>query len=334
MRAVVLIVNRLIWLVPTVLGLMVITFSISHIIPADPVAYMAGENATNEQIAALRQEYGLDKPLHIQLYRYIIGVIQGDFGISLYTQRPISDDLLSRLPATLELTFVAVFLSAVIGIPLGVIAAVYRNSMLDHVLRVITVSGLAIASFWLAILFQLLFAMKLGWTPLQGRVDGWGPDFVTGVFLIDAALVWDGEIFWDVVAHMILPAVTLAFPAMATVMRFTRAGVLDAINSNYVLYEQAMGVPRRVIIWKYVLRNALIGTVTQIGLIFGILIANGVVVEAVFDWPGLGLYAVQSILQSDYNAIMGFTIISGLIFIVVNLLVDITHGIIDPREAR
>jgi peptide/nickel transport system permease protein len=133
---------------------------------------------------------------------------------------------------------------------------------------------------------------------------------------------------------MVLPAVTLAFPAMATVVRFTRAGVLDAINSNYVLYEQAMGMPSRVIIWKYVLRNALIGTVTQIGLIFGVLIANGVVVEAVFNWPGLGLYAVNSILQSDYNAIMGFTIVQGVIFIIVNLLVDISHGLIDPREAR
>ena len=135
-------------------------------------------------------------------------------------------------------------------------------------------------------------------------------------------------------SHMILPALTLAFPAMATIVRFTRAGVLDAINSNYVLYEQAMGIPRRVIVWKYVLRNALIGTVTQIGLIFGILIANAVVVEAVFDWPGLGLYAVRSILQSDYNAIMGFTLVAGVLFIVINLAVDIVHGFIDPRAAH
>jgi peptide/nickel transport system permease protein len=334
MRAIVLIVNRLIWFAPTVLGLMVLTFTISHVIPADPVAYMAGENASNEALAELRKEFGFDRPIYVQLYYYVVGVVNGDFGVSLYTRRPIVDDLFSRLPATLELTFVAVFVSAVIGIPLGVISAVYRNSMLDHVLRLITVSGLAIAAFWLAILFQLLFAMELGWVPLQGRVDGWGPDEVTGFFLIDAALMWDGEIFRDVVAHMMLPAITLAFPAMATIVRFTRAGVLDAINSNYVLYEQAMGFPRRVIIWKYVLRNALIGTVTQIGLIFGVLIANGVVVEAVFNWPGLGLYAVNSILQSDYNAIMGFTIVQGVIFIIVNLSVDIAHGFIDPREAR
>jgi peptide/nickel transport system permease protein len=254
--------------------------------------------------------------------------------VSLYTLRPISEDLASRLPATLELTFVAVFVSALIGIPLGVISALERNSALDHVLRIITVSGLAIASFWLAILFQLLFAMELGWTPLQGRVAGWGPDVVTGFFLIDSLIMGDLETFWDVVSHMILPVMTLAFPALATIVRFTRAGVLEAINSNYVMYEEAMGLPRRVIVWKYVLRNALIGTVTQIGLIFGILIAGAVVVEAVFDWPGLGYYAVQSILQSDYNAIMGFTVVSGVIFIIVNLLVDIVHGFIDPRESR
>jgi peptide/nickel transport system permease protein len=334
MKLLVLILNRFFWFFPTVLGLMVITFTISHVIPADPVAFVAGDNATNEQIEALRAQLGLDQPMHVQLYRYVISVFQGDFGESLYTMRPISEDLAGRVPATLELTFVAVVLSAVIGIPLGVISAVNRNSPLDHVLRIFTVSGLAIAAFWLAILLQLLFAMELGWTPLQGRVDGWGPDEITGFYLIDSLVTGDYEVFWSALGHMALPAVTLAFPAMATIVRFTRAGVLEAINSNYVMYEEAMGFPRRVIVWKYVLRNALIGTVTQIGLIFGILIANAVVVEAVFDWPGLGLYAVQSILQSDYNAIMGFTVVTGVIFIVVNLLVDIAHGFIDPRESR
>lgn len=334
MRAVVLTVHRLVWFFPTVLGLLVIVFAISHVIPADPVAFMAGENASREQIEALRHQLGYDRPLPVQFFSYVIGVLQGDLGTSLYTQRPIADDLISRLPATLELTFVAVFLSALIGVPLGVVAAVYRNSPLDHLLRIFTVSGLAIAAFWLAILLQLLFAMRLGWTPLQGRVSGWGPDEVTGFFLIDALIMGDWEIFRDVVAHMTLPAITLGFPAMATIVRFTRAGVLNAINSNYVLYEQAMGFPRRIVVWKYVLRNALIGTVTQIGLIFGVLIANGVVVEAVFNWPGLGTYAVNSILQSDYNAIMGFTLVQGVIFIIVNLLVDISHGVIDPREAR
>ena len=334
MKLLVLVLNRLFWLFPTILGLLVITFTISHVIPADPVAFVAGDNATNEQIEALRKDLGLDQPVHIQLVRYIANMLQGDLGVSLYTLRPIAEDLASRLPATLELTIAAVLLSALLGIPLGVLSAVHRNSLFDHVLRVFTVSGLAMASFWLAILLQLLFAMELGWTPLQGRIDGWGPDVVTGLFLVDALLAWDGELFWSALTHMILPVVTLAFPAMATIVRFTRAGVLDAINSNYVLYEQAMGFPRRMIVWKYVLRNALIGTVTQIGLIFGILIAGAVVVEAVFDWPGLGSYAVQSILQSDYNAIMGFTLVSGVLFIVVNLMVDIMHSFMDPRDRR
>jgi peptide/nickel transport system permease protein len=175
--------------------------------------------------------------------------------------------------------------------------------------------------------------MKLGWTPLQARVDGWGPDPVTGFFIIDAVLMGDMDVLRNVLSHLVLPVLTLSFPAMATIVRFTRAGVINAINSNYVLYERAMGLPERVVVWKYVLRNALIGTVTQIGLIFGILLAGAVVVESVFDWPGLGLYAVNSILRSDYNGIMGFTLVTGAIFIVVNLVVDIMHGIIDPRAA-
>ncbi|MBT5263671.1 MAG: ABC transporter permease [Rhodospirillaceae bacterium] len=334
MKLLVLVLNRFFWFFPTVVGLMVITFTISHIIPADPVAFLAGDNASNEQIEALRRQLGLDQPMHIQLWRYLIDLTQGNFGNSLYTLRPISDDLSSRLPATLELTFMSVLVSAALGIPLGVISAVRRNSPLDHFLRIFTVSGLAIASFWFAILLQLLFAMDLGWTPLQGRSSGWGPEHITGFFVIDSLLTWNMEELRLSLSHMILPVMTLAYPAMATIVRFTRAGVLNAMNSNYVLYEEAMGFPRRVIIWKYVLRNALIGTVTQIGLIFGILIANAVVVEAVFDWPGLGYYAVQSILMSDYNAIMGFTFVAGVIFIIVNLIVDISHGFIDPRESR
>jgi len=334
MKLLVLILNRCFWLVPTILGLMVITFTISHIIPADPVAFVAGDNATAEQVEALRKQLGLDQPMHIQLVRYIGALFEGDLGVSLYTLRPISEDLASRLPATLELTLLSVLVSAIVGIPLGVMSAIRRNSYFDHILRVFTVSGLAIAGFWLAILLQLLFSMELGWTPLQGRIDGWGPDPITGFFIVDSLLHWDMESLASAWQHLLLPAATLAFPALATIVRFTRAGVLDAVNSNYVLYEQAMGFPARIITWKYILRNALIGTVTQIGLIFGIQFSTAVVVEAVFDWPGLGSYAVKSILQSDYNAIMGFTLLTGVMFITVNLLIDITHGFIDPRENR
>lgn len=334
MRTLALIVNRLLWLVPTLLGLLAIVFFISHIIPADPAAFAAGENASPETLAAVRAKLGLDQPLHIQFLRYIAAILQGEMGQSIYTGRPIADDLASRLPATIELAIAAILVATVVGVPLGVVSALDRNSWLDHALRVITIAGLAMASFWVAIILQLTFSMRLGITPLTGRIDGWGPEPITGFYTIDALLTWDGAILVDALQHMILPVTTLALPATATIVRFTRAGVLNALTSNYVLYETAMGYPRRLVIWKYVLRNALIGTVTQIGLIFGILLAGAVVVEAVFDWPGLGLFAVNSILSSDYNAVMGFTLVAGAMFIVVNLGVDILQGMIDPRESR
>lgn len=334
MKTLVLIVNRLIWFFPTVLGLLAIVFFISHVIPADPAAFVAGENATPETIAAIRARLGLDQPLHIQFVRYIEAILQGDMGRSIFTGRPVAEDLMSRLPATLELTLVTIVVASLIGIPLGVVSALKRNSWLDHALRVITIAGLAIASFWFAILLQLLFSMRLGITPLSGRIEGWGPEPITGFYVIDALILWDMEILWDALHHMILPVATLALPAAATIVRFTRAGVLNALESNSVLYETAMGYPRRLVIWKYVLPNALIGTVTQIGLIFGILLAGAVVVEAVFDWPGLGLFAVNAIVSSDYNVVMGFTLIAGTMFIVVNLVVDILQGMIDPRETR
>ena len=332
MRTLVLVVNRLLWVVPTLIGLLAIVFFISHVIPADPAAFAAGENASAETIAEMRAKLGLDQPLHIQFGRYIQQVVSGDMGKSIYTGRPVAEDLLSRLPATMELAVAAVLVATLIGVPLGVISALYRNSWLDHFLRIITIAGLAMASFWFAIILQLTFSMRLGLTPLSGRVDGWGPEPITGFYLVDALIRQDPEIFLDALNHMILPVTTLALPATATIVRFTRAGVLNALASNYVLYETAMGYPRRLIIWKYVLRNALIGTVTQIGLIFGILLAGAVVVEAVFDWPGLGTFAVNSILSSDYNAVMGFTLIAGSLFILVNLLVDVLQGVIDPRE--
>jgi peptide/nickel transport system permease protein len=328
------VVNRLAWFVPTLVGLLAIVFFISHVIPADPAAFVAGENASPETIAEIRARLGLDQPLHVQFWRYIVSIAQGEMGRSIYTGRSVAEDLLSRLPATLELALVAVVVAGVIGVPLGVLSALRRNSPLDHGLRVVTIAGLAIASFWFAILLQLLFSMRLGWTPLHGRIEGWGPEQITGFYTIDALILQDSEVLFDALRHMILPVTTLAVPAAATIVRFTRAGVLQALQSNYVLYETAMGYPRRLVIWKYVLRNALIGTVTQIGLIFGLLLAGAVVVEAVFDWPGLGLFAVNSILSSDYNAVMGFTLIAGAMFIVVNLFVDILHGMIDPRETR
>ncbi len=331
MKLLAMTVRRCLWMPPTLFGLVLLVFLISHVIPADPARVMAGENAPPEQVAAIRHEYGLDLPLPMQFARYIGDAVTGDMGVSLYTQRPVAEDLLARLPATFELALYAIILAILGGVPLGVVAALRRNSWLDHLVRIVTVAGLAMAAFWLAILLQLLFSMQLGLTPVQGRIDGWGPVPITGFYTLDAVLRGDWATLGDALRHLALPVLTLALPALATIVRFTRAGVLNVMSSNFVFYQGAMGIPRRRVVWKYILRSALIGTLTQIGLIFGNLIAAAVVVEAVFDWPGLGSFAVHSILQSDYNAIMSFTLVIGVVFILVNLTVDIAQAVLDPR---
>jgi ABC-type dipeptide/oligopeptide/nickel transport system permease component len=331
MRLLAMVARRIMWMPPTLFGLVLIVFAISHVIPSDPARVMAGENAPAEQVQALRHKYGLDLPLPRQFLRYVGDTATGNMGTSLFTQRPVAEDLWSRLPATLELALYAMVIAVVSGVPLGVVAALRRNSLLDHVVRVATITGLAMAAFWLAILLQLLFSMWLGLTPVQGRIDGWGPDPITGFYTIDAVLRGDWETLGQSLRYLALPMLTLALPAMATIVRFTRAGVLNVMLSNFAFYQTAMGIPRRRVVWKYILRSALIGTLTQIGLIFGNLIAGAVVVETVFDWPGLGSFAVNSILQSDYNAIMGFTLFVGVVFILVNLLVDVAQAVLDPR---
>lgn len=335
MKRLAIVLTRLAWFVPTLLGLIALVFAISHVIPADPARVIAGEQATAEQIAALRTKLGFDRPLWEQFLAYLLRVARGDLGMSLFSQRPIVEDLMDRLPATLELGIAAVLLAVLIGVPLGVVSAIYRNTPLDHVVRIVSVSGLAIASFWLAMELQLLFSMKLAWTPLSGRLSGFPPESWSGFLVVDALLAGDIEALGDVLRHLALPTATLALPAAAQLVRLTRAGVLEVINSNHVLYQRAMGYPARVIVWKYVLRSAMTATVTQIGLIFGVyVLAGAIVVETVFDWPGIGLFAVNSILRSDYNGIVGFTIWAGIIFIVVNLVVDLVHTFVDPRIVR
>jgi ABC-type dipeptide/oligopeptide/nickel transport system permease component len=326
-----MVARRAIWMPPTLFGLVLIVFAISHVIPSDPARVMAGENAPAEQVQALRHKYGLDLPLPQQFLRYVGEVATGNMGTSLFTQRPVAEDLWSRLPATLELALYAIVIAVVFGVPLGVVAALRRNTLLDHLLRLGTITGLAMAAFWLAILLQLLFSMWLGVTPIQGRIDGWGPDPITGFYTVDAVLRGDWATLGQSLRYLALPVLTLALPAMATIVRFTRAGVLNVMSSDFAFYQTAMGIPRRRTVWKYILRSALIGTLTQIGLIFGNLIAGAVVVETVFDWPGLGSFAVNSILQSDYNAIMSFTLFVGAVFILVNLLVDVAQAVLDPR---
>ena len=333
-RKILFFLKRIAYFVPTLLGLLILVFLISRVIPGDPAALVAGETATADQVKAIRTQLGFDRPLYVQFGVYVRQLITGDLGKSLYSGRRVSRDLVDRFPATLELTLAAMFISVLVGIPLGILSALKRNSLLDHLVRGFTVSGLAIASFWLGIMLQLFASMWLGLTPLGSRIGVPAPRLITGLFVLDAALTLNGAALLSSLKHLLLPALTLSFASLATLARFTRSGVLDVIQKDFILYERAMGLPPRIVVCKYVLRNALISTVTQVGLLFGLLLAGAVVIEAVFDWPGLGLYAYQSIVLSDYQAILGVTLLSGFVYVTVNLAVDAVLTLVDPRKAE
>ena len=326
-----LVANRLIWLPLTLLGLLTFVFVLSRVIPVDPAVLAAGENATATQVTQVRERFGLDQSLPLQFLHYLRDVLHGDLGTSFYTRQPIAHDLIARIPATLELALAAVLLAAVLGIPLGVLAGLHRNSWLDHAVRLFSVFSIALASFWIALQLQFLFSMKLGWLPLSGRVDGFAPEAVTGFVVLDAIIAGDGSLAVSALQHLVLPASTLALLTAATLLRFARNSTINVSALPSVAYQSAMGLPRRVIVWKYILRMALPATVTQLGLSLGYLLTGSLVVETIFDWPGLGGYAVQAILFSDYNAIMGVTLCVGVLFALFNLLVDILQVAIDPR---
>ncbi|TDR89782.1 ABC transporter permease [Enterovirga rhinocerotis] len=327
------IARRTLLAVPSLLGLLIITFVMIRLVPADPAAALAGDNATPEQVAQIRAQYGLDQPLPVQFLKYLSDVARFDFGDSVYSSRPVAIDIVQRLPATLELTFAALFLATALGIPLGVVAALNHNRWPDFVLRIVSIGGVALATFWIAIMFQLLFAMKLDWLPLRGR-SSVGISFAggpTGFLMLDALLKGRLDVFWDAFRHLVLPALTLSLGGIATITRFTRAGVLDTMQKDFVTYERAVGYPHRRLVWVYVLRNSVVASVTQIGLLFGSLIAGAVVVESIFDWPGLGSYTVNAILTADFKVMLAVTLLVGVIYAAVNILTDIVHGLIDPR---
>lgn len=330
----VFVLRRLVLLIPILVGLLLLVFLISRVVPADPVALLAGPMATREQVETLRRQLGLDRPLHVQFVSYLAQLGRGDLGMSLYSNRPVVEDLVARFPATMELTLGAMTLAIGVGIPLGTIAALRRNSTLDRILTVGSVAGLSIASFWLGLLLQLLFGMSLNLLPIGGRITGTPPATLSGFYLLDSLITANPRAFGSAAVHFVLPALTLSLPALATVTRLTRSGVLDSLQRDYVLYERAMGLPERVIVVKYVLRSGLNATIAQVGLIFGALLAGTVAIETVFDWPGLGLYAVSSILLFDYNAVLGVTLLSGVVYVLVNLAVDVLLVVIDPRTIR
>ena len=319
--------------VPSLVGLLIITFVMIRAVPSDPAAVMAGDAATPEQIASIRHQFGLDLPVWEQFLVFAGKAVRLDFGESAFSHRAVALDIAQRLPATLELTFAAMTLSICLGVPLGVFAALRHNQWPDFLLRIVSVLGVAVAAFWVAIMLQLFFSMQLGWLPLRGELsDGIAPpDRVTGFLLIDSVLTGRFDALRDGLAHLVLPAATLALGGMASIVRFTRAGVLDTLQQEYVTYERAMGYRRTRLIWRYVLRNSVTATITQIGLLFGGLIAGGVVVEAIFDWPGIGSYTVNAILTGDHQVMLAITLLIGVVYAVVNILTDLVHGLVDPR---
>jgi peptide/nickel transport system permease protein len=324
--------RRILLAVPVLLGLLVLTFIMVRLVPSDPAAVLAGDQATPQQIAALRLQYGFDRPLPLQFFIYVKQIFSGSLGISYLTQRPVMEEIAQRIPATLELAIVAMGLATALGIPLGLVAALRHKSLLDH-LRVGAIGGLAIASFWLALILQFVFSMELDLLPVQGRLsaDLAPPPFITGFYLVDSLVTLHFATFADALRHIILPAITLAVTPMATIMRFTRSAVLDTLRREFVDYGRAVGYPRRVLMWKYVLRNSLVTPVTQIGLLLGGVLAGAVVIEAIFDWPGLGGYAVTAIASSDYQATLAVVLVIGAFYTAINILVDIVHALIDPR---
>ena len=327
------ILRRVALIIPTLIGLSILTFSIARIVPGDPVGLAAGPRATEEIKDALRKEFGLDQPLPIQYVNYIAGLFQGDWGKSLYTRRPVLGDLRTFWPATLELTTAAVVIATLLGVPAGVISAMYRNRLPDHVARVLSLFFVSFPSFWLAMIFQTWFGRDLGMFPIGKRLPVLvaPPPSTTGLFLVDSLIQLDFETFMVSLRHLFIPSLVLSFGAFASITRITRASMVEALEKDFVRMERAIGIPWRVIIFKYVLRNALIATITVISLNFGWLMAGAILIETIFDWPGLGLYAVESSLSLDFQPIMGIAILYGIVFCVVNILTDIVYGILDPR---
>ena len=327
------ILRRVALIIPTLIGLSILTFAIARIVPGDPVGLAAGPRATEEIKEALRREFGLDQPLPIQYVDYISGLFQGDWGQSLYTRREVLGDLRAFWPATLELTTAAVIIATLLGVPAGVISAMYRNRLPDHVARVLSLFFVSFPSFWLAMIFQTWFARDLGLFPIGKRLPVLvaPPPATTGLFLVDSLIQLDFETFVVSLRHLFIPALVLSFGAFASITRITRASMVEALEKDFVRMERAIGIPYRVIIYKYVLRNALIATITVISLNFGWLMAGAILIETIFDWPGLGLYAVHASLSLDFQPIMGIAVLYGIIFSVVNILTDIVYGILDPR---
>ncbi|WP_338117981.1 ABC transporter permease [Streptomyces coryli] len=316
-------------------GITLVTFVLTNMVPGDPVAANLGQRALGDEtiVAQWRAEHGLDKSPPEQYLMHLQALLHGDLGMSQQSHRPVGDDLAEFVPATLELAGVAIVVSLVLGVAFGMIAALRRDRPADHALRMLSLIGISVPTFWLALLAFYVFFYRLQLTPGSGRVDpGLGaPESVTGLHTVDAALAGQWDVFASALGHLILPALVLSLYTIALLTRFTRSAVLEVLGQDHVRAGRAKGLPRRVILRSYVLRSALVPIITVAGLAFGSLLSGTVLVEAIFAWPGIGQYAYKSATTLDLPAIMGVGLVVGIVYLVINLIVDVLYGVIDPR---
>ena len=325
--------RRFVGFVAVMIGISIITFGLSHLVPADPAIAALGDHAKDEQIEAFREKYGLNKPVPEQYWIYVTGILRGDLGTSLRTRRPVADDLRNFFPATFELSLTALILSILIGIPAGVLSATARNRLPDHIVLILSLIGGSVPIFWLGLILIGFFYGRLGWLPGGARIDSFTPPppEVTGLFTIDSLLAGDSKAFWSSLQHLFLPALALGYFSTAIIARMMRSSMLEVLGQQYVLAARAKGLGQRKVVWRHAARNALIPTVTTIGVTFGSLLSGAVLTETIFSWPGLGRYATSSVTSLDFPAVMGVTLLAALVYTLTNLVVDLGYQWLDPR---
>ena len=326
--------DRFLTTLPALVGVVVVSFLLTRVLPGDTAAYFAGPAATPEAIAEVKKQLGLDKSLPERFGRYVTDLAKGDLGQSLTTGQPVLADIRARLPASAELTLFGLILSLVIAVPLGITAAVKQGSLIDHACRVVATAGVSLPVFFTGLLLVYLFYFILQWSPAPlGRLDVFAtaPPEVTGFYLIDSLIAGDLESFRASLAQLLLPGVTLAIFALAPIARITRASMLAVLASEFVRTARASGLNGRTVIMTYAFRNAMLPVVTTLGMVFSFLLGANVLVEKVFAWPGIGSYAVEALIASDFAPVQGFVLAMAILYIVLNLLIDLTYGFIDPR---
>jgi peptide/nickel transport system permease protein len=314
----------------------VLTFFIARVLPSDPAAAWVGPRPTVEQIEKARLTLGLDKPLVVQYVRYIQSVARGDLGTSIKTRQPITTELRSYLPATLELVFVALIIAILIGLPLGVLAGANKGGWVDHFSRVVSVAGVSVPTFFLGLVFQLIFFARLGILPIGGRVSNevainYPVQQITGFYTLDTLFTGNTVAFKDTLWHLLLPAFTLSLYDIGLITRMTRSSIIEVLNEKYILAARVAGLPRRTILFSLALKNAIIPTLTVIGLSFVYALTGSLLVEVIFAWPGLGQYLTSAVLSLDFPVIVSVTLVVTVFYIAINLVLDLIHASLDPR---